>query len=109
LNYSFLIKIKDHGLIYPVFSTLNYFWSFGFVTLICLVFQLISGIIISMFYSPNIDLAFLSIERFMREFKFGWLIRYFHSNGASIFFLFYFMYICLEVFILKVIINHYFD
>ena len=40
-----------------------------------------------MFYSPNVDLAFYSIERFMREFAYGWLIRYFHCNGASIFFI----------------------
>ncbi len=40
-----------------------------------------------MFYSPDIKLAFISIERFMRDFRFGWLIRYVHSNGASIFFI----------------------
>ena len=93
LNYSFIIKIKDHVIFYPVFSTFNYFWAFGFMSFCCLIFQIITGFLITMFYSPNVILAFYSIEYFMREFSYGWLIRYFHSNGASIFFIMVYLHI----------------
>jgi quinol-cytochrome oxidoreductase complex cytochrome b subunit len=53
---------------------------------IILVIQIISGILLAMHYTPHIDLAFLSLEYFMRQVDFGWLIRYIHANGASMFF-----------------------
>ena len=93
LNYSFFIVIKDHVFSYPGFSSFNYFWNFGFLAMICLVFQLITGFILSLYYSADIELAFFSIERFMRDFEFGWAIRYFHSNGASLFFFFVYFHI----------------
>lgn len=53
---------------------------------IILVIQIVSGILLAMHYTPHIDLAFLSLEYFMRQVDFGWLIRYTHANGASMFF-----------------------
>jgi len=53
----------------------------------CLVTQIITGIILAMHYAPSTLLAFDSVEHIMRNVNYGWLIRYIHSNGASMFFL----------------------
>ena len=53
----------------------------------CLVTQIITGIVLAMHYTPSTILAFDSIEHIMRDVNYGWLIRYIHSNGASMFFL----------------------
>jgi len=66
---------------------LNYFWNFGSLAGICLVFQLITGIALAMHYTPHIDLAFHSVEHIMRDVNYGWLLRYIHANGASMFFI----------------------
>ena len=88
LNFYIFSKIyKNHLLSYPTQINLNYFYSFGVLLFICLVFQLITGFILTFYYSASIDLAFYSIERFMRNYKYSWAVRYFHSNGASIFFI----------------------
>ena len=52
----------------------------------CLVTQLLSGIALAMHFTPHVDLAFLSVEHIMRDVNGGWLIRYIHANGASMFF-----------------------
>lgn len=54
---------------------------------VCLVIQMVSGIFLAMHYIPNIDFAFNSIEYIMRDVPNGWLIRYIHANGASMFFI----------------------
>ena len=53
----------------------------------CLVTQIVSGVLLAMHYAANVDLAFFSIEHIMRDVNGGWLIRYVHSNGASFFFI----------------------
>jgi ubiquinol-cytochrome c reductase cytochrome b/c1 subunit len=77
---------NSHIVDYPTPANLNYFWSFGSMSGLVLVIQIVSGILVSMHYTPHIDLAFLSIEFFMRQIDFGWLVRYVHANGASMFF-----------------------
>lgn len=72
---------------YPTPINLTYLWNFGIYALICLAIQIITGIALAMHYTPNIDLAFLSIEHIMRDVNYGWLIRYIHANGASMFFI----------------------
>jgi ubiquinol-cytochrome c reductase cytochrome b subunit len=62
-------------------------WSFGSAAGICLVIQIVTGIFLAMFYTAHIDYAFLSIEYIMRNVNNGWIIRYLHANGASIFFI----------------------
>jgi len=49
--------------------------------------QLITGIVLAMHYTPHVDYAFNSVEQIMRDVNYGWLLRYVHSNGASMFFL----------------------
>ena len=68
-------------------SNFTYLWSLGSMALICLFIQIISGLFLSMFYVPDIAMAFMSVEYIDRELYYGWLIRYIHMNGASIFFL----------------------
>jgi len=79
--------LSNHVLYYGTPVNLTYSWSFGSLAGICLVIQIISGIFLSMFYTPHVDLAFASIEFIMRDVNNGWLVRYIHSNGASMFFL----------------------
>jgi len=62
-------------------------WSFGSAAGLCLVIQIITGIFLAMHYTPHIDLAFNSVEHIMRDVNNGWLIRYLHANGASMFFI----------------------
>lgn len=71
---------------YPAPRNLNYWWNFGSVALICLVIQILTGIFLAMHYTPHSTLAFDSVERIMREVNYGWLIRYMHAVGASMFF-----------------------
>ena len=68
-------------------KNLNYFWNFGFLAGLCLSFQLISGIALGMHYCSNITLAFFSVDHIMRDVNYGWFLRYFHANGASMFFI----------------------
>ena len=87
-NKNYLLSILDNHLIhYPSPINLNYAWSFGSVAGICLVIQMLSGIFLAMHYTPHIDLAFSSVEHIMRDVNNGWLIRYMHANGASMFFI----------------------
>ena len=79
--------LSSHIINYPTPINLNYMWSFGSAAGICLVIQIISGIFLAMYYTPHIDYAFLSIEFIMRNVNNGWIIRYIHANGASIFFI----------------------
>ncbi len=78
---------NDHAIAYPTPINLHYAWNFGFLSLICLVIQLITGIFLAMHYTPHIYFAFSSVEHIMRDVNFGWLIRYMHANGASMFFI----------------------
>jgi len=87
-NTNYLLAFVDSHIIhYPTPINLNYAWSFGALAGICLVIQIISGIFLAMHYTPHIDLAFSSVEHIMRDVKYGWLIRYVHANGASMFFI----------------------
>jgi ubiquinol-cytochrome c reductase cytochrome b subunit len=85
-NYLYAL-IASHIVYYPGPISLTYAWSFGSLAGICLVIQIISGIFLSMYYTADINFAFSSIEFIMRDIKNGWLIRYIHANGASMFFI----------------------
>jgi len=64
----------------------NFWYFFGSLALIVLVVQLLTGIFLTMHYKPDTGLAFASVEYIMRDVEWGWLIRYMHSTGASLFF-----------------------
>jgi ubiquinol-cytochrome c reductase cytochrome b subunit len=76
----------EFSILYPTPSNLSYFWNFGFLALVCLVFQIVTGIILAMHYTPHVDLAFASVEHIMRDVNYGYFLRYAHANGASAFF-----------------------
>ncbi|TCK28938.1 ubiquinol-cytochrome c reductase cytochrome b subunit [Ancylobacter aquaticus] len=72
---------------YPTPRNLNYWWTFGGILSLMLVCQIVSGVVLAMHYTPHITLAFDSVEHIMRDVSYGWLIRYIHANGASMFFI----------------------
>ena len=72
---------------YPTPKNLNYWWNFGSLAGIVLVVMIVTGIVLAMNYTPHVDHAFDSIERIMRDVNYGWLLRYVHMNGGSMFFL----------------------
>ena len=76
-----------HIIHYPTPISLTYAWSFGALAGMCLVIQLITGAFLSIHYTANVDLAFLSVEYIMRDVPYGWFFRYAHANGASMFFI----------------------
>jgi ubiquinol-cytochrome c reductase cytochrome b subunit len=87
-NKDYLLSFIDSHIIdYPTPINLNYMWSFGSIAGFCLVIQILTGIFLAMHYTPNIELAFDSVEHIMRNVKNGWLLRYAHANGASMFFI----------------------
>jgi len=74
--------LKKHP--YP--KNLSYWWNFGSIAGIALVIQILSGLFLAMHYVPNTKFAFDSVEHIMRDVNYGWLIRYIHAVGASMFF-----------------------
>src|ERR1700723_1165827 len=82
------VAMAEHELHeYPTPRNLNYWWNFGSLAGIMLVIMIVSGIVLAMHYTPNAAMAFDSVERIMRDVNYGWLLRYIHMNGASMFFL----------------------
>jgi len=71
---------------YPTPKNLNYWWTFGAILSVMLGVQIVTGIVLAMHYTPHVDMAFTSVEHIMRDVNYGWLLRYLHSNGASMFF-----------------------
>jgi ubiquinol-cytochrome c reductase cytochrome b subunit len=77
----------DTVLAFPTPKNLNYWWTFGGILSLMLGLQIVTGIVLAMHYVPHVDYAFNSVERIMRDVNYGWLIRYMHASGASMFFL----------------------
>ncbi|MDG2002804.1 MAG: cytochrome b N-terminal domain-containing protein [Novosphingobium sp.] len=78
---------------YPVPRNLNYWWNFGFMALVCLIIQIVTGIILAMHFAANDTVAFDSVEHIMRDVNWGWLMRYVHANGAAAFFVVVYVHI----------------
>jgi len=81
--------LVDH----PTPRNLNYWWNFGSLAGITLVIMIVSGLLLSMHYVAHVDLAFDSVEHIMRDVNYGWLLRYIHSVGSSMFFLIVYIHI----------------
>ena len=82
--FSFMDHELNH---YPTPKNLNYFWNFGSLAGVTLVIMIVTGILLAMQYTANTEMAFDSVERIMRDVNNGWLLRYIHMNGASMFFI----------------------
>ena len=70
----------------PAPSNISYLWNFGVLLAICLGIQIITGIFLAMHYCPDVDLAFSSVAHITRDVNYGFILRYLHANGASMFF-----------------------
>ncbi|MDZ4099079.1 MAG: cytochrome bc complex cytochrome b subunit [Methylophilaceae bacterium] len=79
-------NIKTHLTEYYAPKNFNFWYFFGSLALLVLVLQIVTGIFLTMHYKPDAELAFGSVEYIMRDVSWGWLIRYMHSTGASMFF-----------------------
>lgn len=84
---------KAHASEYYVPKNLNFYYLFGVLALVVLANQFITGIWLTMFYTPTVSGAFGSVEAIMREVNYGWLLRYMHSTGASAFFIVIYMHL----------------
>ncbi len=80
------LMYQEYGT-FPAPRNFNYFWNFGALAMFVLATMILSGLFLAMHYTPHADYAFESVERIMRDVNYGWLIRYIHMNGASMFFI----------------------
>ena len=78
--------IHSSFVVYPTPRNLNYWWTFGGILSVMLMVQILTGIVLVMHYTPHVDYAFSSVELIMRDVNWGWMLRYIHANGASMFF-----------------------
>lgn len=79
--------VHDTVLTFPTPKNLNYWYTFGAILTFCLAVQIVTGIVLAMHYVSSSAMAFASVETIMRDVNSGWLIRYVHANGASMFFI----------------------
>nr|ATA63176.1 cytochrome b [Phascolosoma esculenta] len=83
-----VLKILSGSLVdLPAPINLSIFWNFGSLLGLCLVIQILTGLFLAMHYTPHVDLAFSSVAHICRDVNFGWLLRFTHANGASMFFI----------------------
>ncbi|HWX49528.1 MAG TPA: cytochrome b/b6 [Roseomonas sp.] len=88
----FTMMQKEYGT-FPTPRNFNYFWNFGALAMINLVIMIATGVFLAMNYTAHTSLAFDSVERIMRDVNYGWLLRYVHMNGASMFFIVVYIHI----------------
>ncbi|MBS1302263.1 cytochrome b N-terminal domain-containing protein [Loktanella sp. SALINAS62] len=88
-----ILGIAYDTLMIPTPKNLNWMWIWGIVLTFTLVLQIVTGIVLVMHYVPHVDMAFGSVEHIMRNVNGGHMIRYFHSNGASLFFVAVYLHI----------------
>ena len=93
-----LLTLANHLTDYPTPKNLNYWWTFGGILTFCLITQIVTGLVLAMHYIAHADMAFGSVEHIMRDVNYGWLIRYIHANGASMFFLAVYIHIFRSLF-----------
>ena len=86
--------IKEHLTEYYAPKNFNFWYYFGSLALLVLVLQIVTGIFLTMNYKPDAAYAFGSVEYIMRDVDYGWLIRYMHSTGASMFFVVVYLHMC---------------
>ncbi len=82
----FTMMTKEYG-VFPTPKNFNYFWNFGALAMINLMIMIVTGIFLAMNYNASTAGAFDSVERIVRDVNYGWLLRYVHANGASMFFI----------------------
>jgi len=93
LKSNALLSLNSYVVDSPQPANLSYMWNFGSLLALCLGIQIVTGVLLAMHYTPNVDLAFISVEHIMRDVNYGWMIRYIHANVASFFFIFVYLHI----------------
>tara|TARA_R110002096_G_scaffold104342_10_gene229823 strand:- start:1993 stop:3306 length:1314 start_codon:yes stop_codon:yes gene_type:complete len=88
-----IVGLLYDTLMIPTPRNLNWMWIWGVVLAFSLVLQIATGIVLAMHYTPNTSLAFSSVEHIMRNVNGGYMLRYLHSNGASMFFIAVYLHI----------------
>lgn len=88
-----LSVVQNHLISYPTPSNLTGNWNWGVLAGLCLVLQIATGIFLAMHYTAHVDLAFNSVQHIIRDVSNGWLLRYLHANGASLFFIVVYMHL----------------
>ncbi len=78
---------NDTMITFPTPRNLNIWYTFGGILTVCLAIQIVTGVVLAMHYVPSATMAFDSVENIMRDVNYGWLMRYSHAVGASMFFL----------------------
>src|SRR3546814_20068450 len=83
-----VFSTMDHmvGTQYPAPKNLSYWWNFGSLAGLCLVIQIVTGIVLVMHYTPHTSMAFDSVEPIIRDVNYGWLLRHMHANAPPTFF-----------------------
>lgn len=92
-RFPLLSTWKAHASEYYAPKNLNFYYFFGSLALVVLANQILTGLWLTMFYTPTVAEAFNSIEYIMRDVHYGWLFRYMHSTGASAFFIVLYLHI----------------
>nr|QNH73780.1 cytochrome b [Leptocoma sperata] len=92
-NHRLLKVINDALIDLPTPSNISTWWNFGSLLGICLVTQIVTGLLLAMHYTADTSLAFSSVAHMCRNVQFGWLIRNLHANGASFFFICIYLHI----------------
>jgi ubiquinol-cytochrome c reductase cytochrome b subunit len=93
-----IFSFIKHSADYRAPKNLSYAWNFGSLLGIALVLQILTGLFLAMQYTPHADMAFDSVERIMRDVNYGWLLRYMHAVGASMFFIVVYLHIARGLF-----------
>nr|QYK92108.1 cytochrome b [Microtus maximowiczii] len=89
-----LIKMINHSFIdLPAPSNISSWWNFGSLLGLCLIIQILTGLFLAMHYTSDTSTAFSSVAHICRDVNYGWLIRYMHANGASMFFICLFLHV----------------
>ncbi|MBS0563679.1 MAG: cytochrome b N-terminal domain-containing protein [Proteobacteria bacterium] len=81
-----IVSLAYDTLMIPTPRNLNWWWIWGIVLAFCLVLQIATGVVLAMHYTPQVNMAFASVEHIMRDVNGGYMLRYIHANGASLFF-----------------------
>nr|YP_009445028.1 cytochrome b [Lonchura grandis x Lonchura castaneothorax]YP_009445041.1 cytochrome b [Lonchura melaena]ATU86041.1 cytochrome b [Lonchura castaneothorax]ATU86561.1 cytochrome b [Lonchura flaviprymna]ATU87380.1 cytochrome b [Lonchura nevermanni]WAB21763.1 cytochrome b [Lonchura teerinki]ATU86054.1 cytochrome b [Lonchura castaneothorax] len=92
-NHELLKIINDALIDLPTPSNISTWWNFGSLLGICLITQIVTGLLLAMHYTADTSLAFASVAHMCRDVQFGWLIRNLHANGASFFFICIYLHI----------------
>merc|ERR1712150_108801 len=89
----YVLLMKSHLQSYPCPLQINFFWNLGFLLAVAIVLQIVTGILLALHYTSDLNSAYFSLFFLIREVFYGWCLRYFHSRGASFVFLFLFLHL----------------